>query len=185
MCTFELWHTHVLVLSDRISICILQEVLTIEILQQLDLIDQVNDTSVVLVGASSDTDKATVYYSVAAGDSSHIYCGDTDGHHNEIFCLESQTALLGLFWLAAKSQLVSVATTGDLCIHGEEEEGGGWQQIEKMKIGGGAGPEGPALMVAWVGDQTLASASGRDDVVRLYDLDTEDNYILRLGACVS
>lgn len=134
-----------------------------------------------LVGAESDTDKATVYYSVTVGDSSHIHCADTDGHHSETFCLESQAALLGLFWHAAKSQLVSVAKTGDFYIHGEEEEGRGWQQIVKMKIGGGAGPEGPALMVAWVGDQTLASASGRDDVVRLYDLDTEDNYILRLG----
>ncbi|DBA86980.1 TPA: hypothetical protein ACH3X2_000362 [Trebouxia sp. C0005] len=131
-------------------------------------------------GAESDTDKATVYYSVTVGDSSHIHCADTDGHHSETFCLESQAALLGLFWHAAKSQLVSVAKTGDFYIHGEEEEGRGWQQIVKMKIGGGAGPEGPALMVAWVGDQTLASASGRDDVVRLYDLDTEDNYILRL-----
>ncbi len=140
-----------------------------------------NDTGGFSVGASSDTDKATAYYSVVVGDSSHIYCGNTDGHHNEIFCLESQAALLGLFWHAAKGQLVSVATTGDLCIHGEEEEGRGWQQIVKMKIGGGAGPGGPALMLAWVGDQTLASASGRDDVVRLYDLDTEDNYILRLG----
>ena len=155
--------------------------LTIETLQQLGVIVRNNDTGGFSVGASSDTDKAPAYYSVVVGDSSHIYCGNTDGHHNEIFCLESQTALLGLFWLAAKSQLVSVATTGDLCIHGEAEEGRGWQQIEKMKIGGGAGPEGPALMVAWVGDQTLASASGRDDVVRLYDLDTEDNYILRLG----
>ncbi|KAA6420943.1 MAG: intraflagellar transport protein, partial [Trebouxia sp. A1-2] len=133
-------------------------------------------------GAESDTDKATVYYSVTVGDSSHIHCADTDGHHSETFCLESQAALLGLFWHAAKSQLVSVAKTGDFYIHGEEEEGRGWQQIVKMKIGGGAGPEGPALMVAWVGDQTLASASGRDDVVRLYDLDTEDNYILRLAA---
>ena len=133
------------------------------------------------VGASSDTDKATAYYSVAVGDSSHIHCGNTDGHDSKIFCLESQTALLGLFWHAAKGQLVSVATTGDLCIHGEEEEGRGWQQVVKMKIGGGAVPEGPALMVAWVGNQTLASVSGRDDVVRLYDLDTDDNYILRLG----
>ncbi len=145
------------------------------------MIVQVRDSGIFLVGTSSDTNKATAYYSVEVGDSSHIYCGNTDGHHNETFSLESQTALLGLFWHAAKSQLVSVAKTGDLCIHGEEEEGRGWQQIVKMKIGGGAGPEGPALMVAWVGDQTLASASGRDDVVRLYDLDTEDNYILRLG----
>lgn len=155
--------------------------LTIETLQQLGVIVRNNDTGGFSVGASSDTDKAPAYYSVVVGDSSHIYCGNTDGHHNEIFCLESQAALLGLFWHAAKGQLVSVATTGDLCIHGEEEEGRGWQQIVKMKIGGGAGPGGPALMLAWVGDQTLASASGRDDVVRLYDLDTEDNYILRLG----
>ena len=50
-----------------------------------------------------------------------------------------------------------------------------------MKIGGGAAADGPALMVAWVGSHTLASATGRDGIVRMYDLDTEDNYFLRIG----
>ncbi len=100
---------------------------------------------------------AATYYSVAVGDSSHIYCGNTDGHHSDIFCLKSQAALVGLFWHAAKSQLVSIATTGDLCIHGEEDEGKGWQQIFKIKIGGGAGPEGPALIIAWVGQSQTAN----------------------------
>ncbi len=109
-----------------------------------------------------------------------IYCADTGGHHSKLFTLDSSGPLLGLFWFGAKGQLVSVAKTGDLCIHGEEEEGKGWQRVVKMKIGGGAGPEGPAL-ITWVGSHTLASASGRDDVVRMYDLETEDNYILRLG----
>lgn len=126
---------------------------------------------------------ATVYYAVAAGDSSEIYCANTAGHHSRLFTLESNGPLLGLFWYEAKCQLVSIARTGDLCIHGEEEDGKGWQRTLKIKIGGGAAADGPALMVAWVGNHTLASASGRDDVVRMYDLDTEDNYILRIGTC--
>ena len=36
-----------------------------------------------------------------------------------------------------------------------------------------------ALFVAWVGGNTLASASQRDENVRMYNLDTEDNYVLQ------
>ena len=131
--------------------------------------------------AGETADKATAYYAVTANDSSDIYCADTGGHHGKIITLESNSPTLGLFWYGAKGQLVSIAKTGDFCIHGEEEEGSGWTRVVKMKIGGGAGADGPALMVAWVGSHTLASVSGRDDVVRMYDLETEDNYILRLG----
>lgn len=123
----------------------------------------------------------TVYSAVDTGSSSDIYCADTGGHHSKVFSLESSSSLLGLFWYSPKCQLVSITQTGDLYIHGQEEGQDLWQQLVRMKIGGGAAPNGPALMVAWVGGQTLASATGRDGTVRMYDLDTEDNYILRIG----
>ena len=130
------------------------------------------------------TSPAVVYYSVA-GDSPDVYTADTAGHHNRIFTLEGNGTLLGLFWYEAKGQLISIAKTGDLCIHGEEEQEKGWQRIVKMKIGGGAAAGGPALMFTWAEGHILASANGRDDVVHMYDLNTEDNYILRLGEHVT
>lgn len=115
------------------------------------------------------------------GKGSDIHCADTGGQYSKLFSLESRGPLLGLFWYSSKHQLVSVARTGDLYIHGEEEGQDSWKQLVAMKIGGGATADGPALMAAWVGGQTLASATGRDGTVRMYDLDSEDNYILRVG----
>lgn len=115
------------------------------------------------------------------GKGSDIHRADTRGHHSKIFSLESRSPLLGLFWYSSGGQLVSVARTGDLYIHGEEEGQDSWQQLVAMKIGGGAAADSPALMIAWAAGQTLASATGRDGTVRMYDLDTEDNYILRIG----
>lgn len=129
----------------------------------------------------NNRDQVSVYYAVDNGKGSDIHCADTSGHHSKLFSLESNSPLLGLFWYSHKRQLVSVARTGDLYIHAEEEGQDRWQQLVTMKIGGGAAADGPALMVAWVGGQTLASATGKDGTVRMYDLDTEDNYILRIG----
>lgn len=129
----------------------------------------------------SNRDLAAAYYAVGNPKGSDIHCADTAGHHSKLFSLESSSPLLGLFWYGSKHQLVSVAKTGDLYIHGEEEGHDSWQQLVMMKIGGGAAADGSALMVLWVRGQTLASASGRDGTVRMYDLDTEDNYILRIG----
>ena len=36
-----------------------------------------------------------------------------------------------------------------------------------------------ALFVAWLGGHTLASSSEREMNVRMYNLDTEDNYVLQ------
>ena len=52
----------------------------------------------------------------------------------------------------------------------------------KLKIGAGIRAAGEStLMVAWIVDHILASASGQDDIIHLYDLETENNYILRTG----
>ena len=133
----------------------------------------------------SNRDLASVYYAADNGKGSDIHYADTSGHHSKLFSLESISPLLGLFWYSSKHQLVSIARTGDLYIHGEEEGQDGWRQLVTMKIGGGAAAGGPALMVAWVPGQTLASATGRDGTVRMYDLDTEDNYILRIGKTIT
>ena len=127
------------------------------------------------------TDPVTVYYAVDTGSISDLHCADTSGHHSKLFSLDSNSPLLGLFWYSPKHQLVTVAKSGDLSIHGEEEAGQGWRQVVKMKIGGGAAPDGPALMVTWVRGHIVASATGRDGLVRMYDINTEDNYILRIG----
>ena len=129
----------------------------------------------------SNREPVSVYYAVDTEKGTDFYCADTSGHHSRLWSLESSSPLLGLFWYSSKRQLVSVAQTGEMYIHGKEEGQDSWQQIVTMKVGGGAAPNGPALMVAWVGGHTLASANGRDATVRMYDLDSEDNYILHIG----
>jgi intraflagellar transport protein 140 len=37
------------------------------------------------------------------------------------------------------------------------------------------------IQVCWATDHTLASASERDNVVRMYNFDTEDNYVLQVS----
>jgi hypothetical protein len=39
--------------------------------------------------------------------------------------------------------------------------------------------------VCWAADHTLASASERDNVVRMYNFDTEDNYVLTVSGVSS
>ncbi|GFH33699.1 WD_REPEATS_REGION domain-containing protein, partial [Haematococcus lacustris] len=47
-----------------------------------------------------------------------------------------------------------------------------------MKFATGTGEAAGSLQVCWAGNHTLASASERDSVVRMYNFDTEDNYVL-------
>lgn len=35
--------------------------------------------------------------------------------------------------------------------------------------------------VCWAAEHTLATASGKDSVVRMYNFETEDNYVLQVG----
>ncbi len=72
-----------------------------------------------------------------------------------------------------------------MSIHGSERNQP-WTNIVSMRLAAATAAsedaDGPAaLFVAWVGGHTLASASERDGLVRMYNLDTEDNYVLQAG----
>jgi len=36
------------------------------------------------------------------------------------------------------------------------------------------------VQVCWAAEHTLATASGKDSIVRMYNFETEDNYILQV-----
>ena len=72
---------------------------------------------------------------------------------------------------------------GTVSIHGSERNQP-WASIVSMRLASAMAAsedaEKPAaLFMAWVGGNTLASASERDGDVRMYNLDTEDNYVLQ------
>ena len=72
---------------------------------------------------------------------------------------------------------------GTVSIYGSERNQP-WTSIVSMRLASATAAsedvEKPAaLLVAWVGGHTLASASERDENIRMYNLDTEDNYVLQ------
>ncbi|GAX73042.1 hypothetical protein CEUSTIGMA_g494.t1 [Chlamydomonas eustigma] len=85
-----------------------------------------------------------------------------------------------IIYYAEKDQLV-VTTSGCsmLLLAKDEAEPGTWQTLSKMKFATGTGEAASQLQVCWACEHTLASASDKDNVVRLYNFDTEDNYVLQ------
>lgn len=124
-------------------------------------------------------------YSVTTGTCTDIYLGDSTGSHNKLYTVPTLSPLLGLFSHSMAGQLVLVAASGELFVYGNNaQDPKQWEQVVKLRIGAGiksAGGES-SLMVAWVAEHTLASASGQDSTVHMYNLETEDNYVLTIGA---
>lgn len=133
----------------------------------------------------SQVSSMTVSYSISAGTCTDIYSADTSGQHNKLFAVPTLSPLLGLFWYQSAGQLVSVTASGELFVHGSSPaDSQQWECMMKLKIGAGNRAVGESkLMVAWITEHILASASGQDDIIHLYDLETENNYILRTGMC--
>ncbi|PNW79678.1 hypothetical protein CHLRE_08g362650v5 [Chlamydomonas reinhardtii] len=79
-----------------------------------------------------------------------------------------------------RDQLLVVGSSCTLNVLTRDEQLGTWVTASKMKFATGTGEAATGLQVAWAGNHTLASASEKDNVVRMYNFDTEDNYVLNL-----
>ncbi|GIL44704.1 hypothetical protein Vafri_2223 [Volvox africanus] len=81
-----------------------------------------------------------------------------------------------------RDQLLVIGASCTLNVLARDEQLGAWATTSKMKFATGTGEaaSGTGLQVAWAGNHTLASASEKDNVVRMYNFDTEDNYVLNL-----
>ncbi|KAK9824666.1 hypothetical protein WJX72_012185 [[Myrmecia] bisecta] len=131
----------------------------------------------VLFGTS--TGAVLVYFATATATGTTVFSADDQGHKVRLYTVDSQLA--HLFMYQAKQQLVGVCTASQLYVHGCEDDGK-WEVIVKMKLAAGSGEGTASLQVAWAGKHTLASASDRDVVVRMYNLKTEDNFVLHTDA---
>jgi intraflagellar transport protein 140 len=96
--------------------------------------------------------------------------------------LELSDEAQALIYYPEKDQLL--VTTGLCSMHllAKDDALGTWQTISKMKFATGTGEIATTLQVCWACDHTLASASEKDNVVRMYNFDTEDNYILPIDS---
>lgn len=80
-----------------------------------------------------------------------------------------------------KDHLVAVSQASTLTVHGCREGSSAWECHLTTKLATGGGAKGGPLHVVWAGQHALALASDKDGVIRLYNLQTEENLILSLG----
>lgn len=95
-----------------------------------------------------------------------------------------------MLWYPDKEHVIAVGVSCTLHILNRDETQGTWSVLSKMKFAAAAaagtdqssqGSSGAKMnVVCWAAPHTLATASDRDSVVRMYNLDTEDNYILQV-----
>lgn len=84
-----------------------------------------------------------------------------------------------LIYYKEKDQLIVTTSGCTLHVLAKDESEGTWTSLSKMKFATGTGETAVKLQVCWACDHTLASASEKDNVIRLYNFDTEDNYVLQ------
>lgn len=77
-----------------------------------------------------------------------------------------------------RAQLLVVSSSCTLSVLAKDETLGTWAALSKMKFATGTGEAASGLQVCWAGNHTLASASEKDNVVRMFNFDTEDNYVI-------
>ncbi|GLC64378.1 hypothetical protein PLESTF_000154800 [Pleodorina starrii] len=96
--------------------------------------------------------------------------------------LEMGETIHSLVHYPERDQLLVIGASCTLNVLARDEQLGTWASASKMKFATGTGEaaSGAGLQVAWAGNHTLASASEKDNVVRMYNFDTEDNYVLNL-----
>jgi len=121
----------------------------------------------------------TVYYGVSVEGRTILKWANDQGYQGLVMDMGEEVT--GLIYYAEKEQLVVVGASCSLYLLGKSaDEGDGWVSLSKMKFATGTGEAAGSLNVVWAGDHTLASASEKDDVVRMYNFDTEDNYVLQV-----
>mmetsp|Transcript_30722 Transcript_30722/g.68056 ORF Transcript_30722/g.68056 Transcript_30722/m.68056 type:complete len:1411 (+) Transcript_30722:34-4266(+) len=132
------------------------------------------------ISPDSNMTATIVYYGVNQNNTTVLKWANDQGYTGVVQELTEEVH--NIIYYAEKEQLVVTTSGCTLHVLGRNEQLGTWQSISKMKFATGTGEAATALQVCWACDHTLASASERDNVVRLYNFDTEDNYVLTLDA---
>lgn len=77
-----------------------------------------------------------------------------------------------------RGQVLVVGASCTLSLLAKDDALQTWTPLSKMKFATGTGEAASGLQVCWAGNHTLASASEKDTVVRMFNFDTEDNYVI-------
>ncbi|MEW5317550.1 MAG: hypothetical protein WDW38_008838 [Sanguina aurantia] len=147
----------------------------------------------------------TAYYTANSEGKSLIKWANDQGYSGAV--QEMTEEVHTLIYYAEKEQLLVVSASCTLSVLGKDDQTGNWVALSKMKFATGTGggsfwaavatsPDGLGIIatttdavtnmqeaggcVVWAGNHTLASASEKDSMVRMFNFDTEDNYVLPL-----
>ncbi|XP_050392806.2 intraflagellar transport protein 140 homolog [Patella vulgata] len=108
------------------------------------------------------------------GGNGGVYYVNENGQCTQSFCLDA--SIKELLFYEERSILVTVTSQLQMTQHAVLPDGG-TQEVLKAKLSGKSG----GLSVLWAGKGLLATASG-EMVVRMWDLASEDNYVLNLDS---
>eukprot|EP00873_Tetraselmis_striata_P011387 jgi/Tetstr1/431651/TSEL_021180.t1 len=131
-----------------------------------------------LNGAEGESDSYVFYFATTENDRSSIWTIDDRGRKNMLYVVEG--ALRALYYYAKREELVAVTMAANLVIHVKDDEGK-WGLHMKSKLASGAGEGAASLQVCLAAGHYLVTASEKDSIVRIFDLDSEDNYIIAAG----
>jgi len=147
----------------------------------------------VVAAVFADDASGSIYYGLNHEGGSTSYIRAWHPNSPPITIQELDEPLHALFYYGERSQLLAVtdsctlhllaegggaaavaaaAATGEAGAPGAPPAAGAWQSLMKMKFASPAGGTAAALHLCWLGHHTLASASEREPMVRLFNFDT-------------
>jgi len=123
-----------------------------------------------------DEEKGLSFYygTVTADDKASVFSGDDKGHKAHAFDVDSE--ITNLLYYKSKNGVAVITRTSTLSVHVNNETG--WSTLNKVKLPTMEGTT--SLYSTWAGPNILASASDKDSLVRMFNLETEENFILTM-----
>jgi len=125
--------------------------------------------------APADDAPCVFYFSLAAPDKGWVVEGDDRG--NKAGVVELDGAAAALLYYEHKQAVVALTDACTLVVHGKRD--GAWRSIVKVKLPTMEGTS--SMRMVWATEHVLASASDKDSMVRLFNLATEENFVLSMG----
>ncbi|KAK3281449.1 hypothetical protein CYMTET_10767 [Cymbomonas tetramitiformis] len=126
-------------------------------------------------GAAAELPAVIFYYGILTQEKGVVCQGDDKGHKGHLY--EVDTDLVALLYYKEKGALVALSRSSTLTVHAPKDSS--WVSLVKAKLPTMEGVS--SLQVTWAGKHVLASASDKDSMVRMFNLNTEENFVLMMG----
>ncbi|KAF5834048.1 WD40-repeat-containing domain protein [Dunaliella salina] len=130
------------------------------------------------VNESLGTTSCVVFYGVNVQDTTVLKWANDQGQQGVME--EMPECATDLIYYAARDQLLVVGVSCTLYLLGRVDQDSPWYPVTEMRFSSGTGEAALKLQVCWAAEHTLATASGKDGVVRMYNFETEDNYVIQV-----